>query len=242
MSRAAFAIAVLAVALLGASTTVESLAGRRMAIMLPDSAPIASVILVPGGTTLQRIAADGAGSNSGNAVMRIRKQLLAANFALAYLDDPRDLRAPIARMRAIKRPVFLLATSNGTVVSMANAVRLGTDGPDGLVLTSTVTGYSKPLNTSVDSIDVAKIAVPVFFLHNTGDRCRVSPPDGIDPLIARFKGTTDISSSYLTSDQSGPVNTTNAELQCSPQSPHGYMGIDDEMAAKVITWMTAHTR
>jgi hypothetical protein len=60
----------------------------RAAIVLPDKAPIASIVLIPGGTTRQTIGADGAGST-------------------------------------VKRPVFLVSTSNGTAVATANAATLG---------------------------------------------------------------------------------------------------------------------
>jgi len=84
-------LAACAIALLGASPAVEQLGGTRAAIVLPGGKPAGSVILIPGGTTLQTIEADGSGSNAGNFV--------------------------VARMRGIARPVFFLATSNGTGVA-----------------------------------------------------------------------------------------------------------------------------
>jgi hypothetical protein len=93
-----------------ASTTVERVGHTRAAIVLPDVTPGGSVIIIPGGTTQQTIDADGNGSNSSNFVMRIRSAFVSAGFAIAYLEDPSDLRPIIARMRKVARPVFLLAT------------------------------------------------------------------------------------------------------------------------------------
>jgi hypothetical protein len=186
-ARRSFIVAALsAIALIGAGTpSVEQIGRTRAAIVLPDTAPIGSIILIPGGSTLQKIDAGGTPSSGGNFVMRIRQSLLTAGFAIAYLEDPTDLRAIIARMRAVKRPVFLLSTSNGTRVAAANAASLGADGPDGIV--------------------------PVLFVHNVNDACFVSPPGGVAGLIARFPKTTDVtridvSSTRLAGDPCEPYS------------------------------------
>ncbi|HEV8022066.1 MAG TPA: hypothetical protein VGP41_12420 [Candidatus Lustribacter sp.] len=215
------------------STSVEQVGRTRAAIVLPDAAPIGSIILIPGGTTLQRIDAAGNGSNSTNFVMHIRPALLAAGFALAYVENPADERAIVARMRAVKRPVFTLSTSNGTAIAASSAAALGADGPDGIVLTSTVTIPSR-LNTSpASTVDVGKITVPVLFVHNTDDGCPWAPWSGIAPLMLRFNKNTDVTRIDVTSTRviSGP---------CDPLAPHGYLGIEDGVAAKIIAWMQAH--
>jgi pimeloyl-ACP methyl ester carboxylesterase len=223
-----------AVALLGAaSTTVENVGRTRAAIVLPDVTPVGSVIVIPGGTTLQTIDADGNGSNGANFVMRIRSAFVTAGFAIAYLEDPSDLRPIIARMRKVARPVFLLATSNGTSVAARNAANLGADGPDGVVLTSTVTLSSRKFSESAASADVGKIAVPVLFVHNTNDGCSVSPIAGVAPLMARFAKGTDVTRIDVTSPVTG-------NDPCEPFSAHGYMGIEDDVAGKILAWMRAH--
>jgi pimeloyl-ACP methyl ester carboxylesterase len=223
-----------AIALLGAaSTTVEQVGHTKAAIVLPDDSPIGSVIIIPGGSTLQTIDGDGNGSNAGNFVMRIRRSFTRAGYAIAYLEDPGDLGPIIARMRKVARPVFLLSTSNGTGVAATNAANLGTEGPDGVVLTSTVTITSKRYSHSAAAANVGKITVPVLFVHNTNDGCSVSPIGGIAPLIARFPKATDVTRIDVTS----PVTGSDP---CEPYSAHGYMGIDDDVAAKILAWMRAH--
>jgi hypothetical protein len=96
---------------------VETVNGQTMAIVLPAAAPVASVILVPGGSTM---------------------------------------------------------------------ATLGADGPDGLILTSTVTEFAPPIGMSVADVDVSRLAMPVLFVHNANDACRVSPPAGVAPLAARI--------------------------------------------------------
>jgi len=222
------------IALLGAgSTTVEPVGRTRVAIVLPDAAPIGSVILIPGGTTLQKISADGEGSNGGNFVMRIRPELLAAGFAIAYLEDPTNLGPIVARMRTVKRPVFLLSTSNGTGVAAANAASLGAQGPDGVVLTSTVTQSTRQNAHPASSVDVRKITAPVLFVHNMNDGCFASPPRGIAPLMARFANGADVTRIDVTSPVTG-------NDPCEPYSAHGYLGIEDAVTAQIVAWMRAH--
>jgi pimeloyl-ACP methyl ester carboxylesterase len=226
--------AVAAVALLGAgSTTVERVGRTRAAIILPDTTPAGSVIIIPGGTTEQTIDANGEGSNSSNFVMRIRSAFVDAGYAIAYLEDPGDLRPIIARMRKAARPVFLLSTSNGTSVAASNAANLGTDGPDGVVLTSTVTLASRKFSESAASANVGKITVPVLFVHNTNDGCSVSPIAGIAPLMARFPKGSDLTRIDVTSPVTG-------NDPCEPFSAHGYMGIEGDVAGKILAWMRAH--
>ncbi len=104
-------IALAALALFGAATpAVEKFGKTRGAIVLPNGPPAGSVILIPGGTTLQHIGDDGKPGNEANFVIRIRDDFVAAGYAIAYLEDPSDLRPVIACMRTIARPVFLLGT------------------------------------------------------------------------------------------------------------------------------------
>lgn len=222
-----------AIALCGAAgTTVEQVGHTRAAIVLPDDQPIGSVILIPGGTTLQSIDPDGAPGNKGNFVMRIRGAFTRAGYAVAYVADPGDLGPLIRRMRSVARPVFFLATSNGTGVAAANAARLGSDGPDGIILTSTVTGRGR-ISQPVTAAYAAKITVPVLFVHNRNDGCSVSPPSGIAALIAGFPKGTDVTRIDVTSPVTG-------NDPCEPYSAHGYDGIETDVTAQILAWMHAH--
>ncbi len=225
--------ALTAIVLLGAGApSVEQLGHTRAAIVLPDGAPRGSVVLLPGGSTLLTIDAQG-DTDSGNFVIRSRDAFLAAGFAIVYVEDPSDLRPVVARMRRIARPVFYLGTSNGTAVAVHSAVALGADGPDGLVLTSTVTGSSRRYPESAASADVRRIAVPVLFVHNRNDDCSVSPPGAIAALMRRFPAASDVTRIDVTSDR------TNDD-PCGPFSPHGYLGIEGDVTAAIVAWMRAH--
>jgi len=223
-----------AVTLLGAATTTVERVGRvRVAIVRRDAAPAGSVILIPGGPTTQTIDDGGRPSMGGNFLMRVRGQFVDAGFAVAYLEDPSDLRPAIARLRRIARPVFLVGTSNGTGVAARIASTLGADGPDGVVLTSTVTQVSQQRSFSAAAADVARITVPVLFVHNRNDGCSVSPPSGVTTLMARFPKDADVTRIDVAS-------TRRDGGRCEGFSPHGYLGIETEVVDKIVDWMHAH--
>jgi len=80
---------------------------------------------------------------------------------------------------------------------------------------------------------VRRITAPVLFVHNGNDSCFVSPPSGVDAMVRRFpKGADvtriDVASSEITSDP------------CDAFSPHGYLGIEADVVAKILAWMRAH--
>lgn len=189
----------------------------------PDVTPVkGTVLLVPGGSTLLSLGPKGE-TRSPNFVIRTRAMLLAAGFAIAYMDNPSDLRQPIQRLAAIAKPVVILSTSRGTIVAASNAARLGSEGPDLLVLTSPVTAGGD----SLAHVDLRSIAIPSLVVTNDNDTCRVSPPDGAVALAERLGSATILhfSSSQLT----GNV--------CEPLSPHGYLGIEVDVLRQIINWI-----
>ncbi len=222
-----------ALPLLGITTTVETVGGTRAAIVVPDTAPAASVILIPGKTTLLRIADDGS-PNSANFLMLVRELFVDDGFAVGYVDDPGNIGPMIARMRRVARPVFLIGTSNGSAVAARAAAALGPDGPDGLVLTSTVTETSRNFAYSASDVNFHHITMPVLFVHNTNDVCSVSPPSGIARLIAQLPAGTDVRRIDVSSAPTGSGD------QCGPDSPHGYVGIEAQVVSAIEGWMRAH--
>jgi hypothetical protein len=183
--------------------------------------------------TLPCGASAGRPSLGGNFVIRVRAEFVAAGYAIAYLEDPRDLRPAVERMRRVARPVFVVSTSNGTIVAARNAAALGADGPDGLVLTSTVTRSSFQTPRSVGDLNLRGLRIPVLFVHNANDGCSVSPPAGIAGVIRALGPTADVTR----------IDDASTELRgspCEPFSPHGYLGIEDQVVAKIVAWMRAH--
>ncbi len=216
-----------------ATSQVIDLGNNKAVIYSPEGKPSGSVILITGGSTRLAIVGDGSNLDKNtNFLVRTRMDYPAAGFVTALAENSSNLAPLIARLRAIVRPVFVIGTSNGTVVAVANATRLGTDGPDGIVLTSTVT---KPGNLSRDVLDypLKNLKIPVLFVHNTNDACRVSPPSGAQ-AAARMIDPTLVTIVMVTSTEA-------FDPPCQPLAPHGYLGIESTTIGKIVDWMKAHT-
>lgn len=226
-------LAIAPAAALAATTEVVDLDGNRAVFIRPDGPPAGSVILIPGGSTLLNINASGTSfGNETNFVVRTRGQYVAAGYVAILVHNPRGLAAVVARARSIARPVFFVGTSNGTIVAASNASSLGNDGPDGVVLTSSITENVGGGGTVLD-YPLEQIAVPVLIVANSRDGCPASPSSGAQRIAARLRPSlvTKIAVSSLAA-RSAP---------CEPFAPHGYFGIETQTVSQIIGWMKAHS-
>jgi len=227
-ARALLAVAALLATIAASPPEVTVLSNQhRLVIERPETATVrGAVLLIPGGSTKLRLGPNGQ-TRSPNFVIRTREKLLEAGFAVAYMDDPSDLREPIARLREVGKPVVLLSTSRGTIVAAQNAARLGDQGPDLLILTSPVTvGFD-----SLTAVNLQPIAIPTLITANSEDSCRASPPAGASALVSRLAHPTfmQFTSTQLKGDP------------CEPFAPHGYLGIEDDVLSKIVGWITGHS-
>ena len=224
-----------------------------------QGAPTQSLILFPGspGTLFIR---DGSGQIQHNAngtpalygknfLIRTRHLFAAAGFLVISVDVPsdhlggvdpfrgsaehaQDVAAVIAFARQqAPVPVWLVGTSMGTISAANAGARLKTGGPDGLVLTSSMTAptrHSQPINVVVD---VGAIALPTLFVHNKEDGCVAATFGGAAPLMEQFKRAPRkelIAVSGGSPPQGDP---------CEPMSRHGYIGIEDEVVGDIARWI-----
>jgi len=224
-------------------------------------APVASVILLTGSPGLlfkrdgagkiQRDAAGVPALYGGNFLIRSRHKFAAVGFLVLSADTPtdhlesldpfrgtaehaQDLAAVIAYARQMAPvPVWLVGTSMGTVSAANAAARLKSGGPDGLVLTSSITEPTRrtvPVNVAAD---VGAITLPTLFVHNREDGCAASSFGGVASLMEQFKRVPRkelIAVSGGSPPQSDP---------CQAFSRHGYLGIEDEVAGDIARWIKA---
>ncbi len=153
----------------------------------PDNATH-SVILFAGGKGKLNIDESGIG-DEGNFLVRTRHQFANKGMVVVVVDKPtdkgklfhfrttdkhvKDIKAVIEflRKRHPGKPLWLVGTSRGTI-SVANmAARVqGKAGPDGIVLTSSVT-KDKKKRDSLEDIDLSSITVPTYIVHHNDDEC-----------------------------------------------------------------------
>jgi pimeloyl-ACP methyl ester carboxylesterase len=218
-------------------------------VMTPPGPPVASVILFTGGPGLlgsQRKPV----LTGKNFLIRSRAKFAAAGFLVASVDGPsdhleglddsfrasaehaRDIAAVIAYLRQkAPVPVWLVGTSRGTLSAANAAARLKRGGADGLVLTSSIVVSRRNVGSIQSGVDVGEITVPTLFVHNKDDACMVTPFAGVPALMARF---THAARKELIAVSGG---STPLSDPCEALSRHGYIGIEDEVVAKIAAWI-----
>jgi pimeloyl-ACP methyl ester carboxylesterase len=224
------------------STVLEPRPGVTETVLytIVTGAP-ASVILLPGG----------GGVLSGvknNFLLRVRGEFAQQGLSVAVPDAPSDhgsgmgapfrasaqhamdLAAVIAFLRSKSpAPVWLVGTSRGTVSAANGGARLGPSQVAGIVLTSTV------WVGGISGVPLGDVAVPVLVVHNRDDACQESPYAGAAPGFAQLVKAP---AKELISVQGGRSQSR----PCDAMSPHGYLGIEEQVVPPVIQWIKAHSK
>lgn len=225
---------------------------QRMLLLTP-AAPKAAVILLAGGHGGLQIGLDGSLKwGGGNFLVRSRQMFVDQGLAVAMLDAPSDRQGPpylngfrqtpehvqdiktvIAWLREqTKLPVWLVGTSRGTQSAAYAATQLqGTDGPDGIVLTSTI--LSDRSSRPVPAMALSSLRIPVLVVHHEQDGCQ----------LCRFSDTAGLMEKL--------VNTPRQQLMavkggndkgdpCEAFAHHGFNGLETEVVTQTVAWMLAN--
>jgi pimeloyl-ACP methyl ester carboxylesterase len=153
------------------------------------------------------------------------------------LDDFRDTpehaqdnAALIAFLRQqSKVPVWAIGTSNGSLSAAAASTHLKEKGPDGLVLTSSVTIASVKAAHSVMLAPLNEVKVPVLLVHHKQDGCRVTPYDAMPGLMAAFKSARKVD---LISEEGGSATGNPCYT-----GHHLYLGIEAAVTKDIADWI-----
>jgi len=146
-----------------------------------------------------------------------------------------DVRAVIAYMRdRFRAPVWAVGTSRGTLSAAAAGALLDKDdGPDGVVLTASVTLASGRRPMNLDDVDLEKITVPVLIVHNRDDACHVTPFEDAEMLTERL---TAAAKKELIAFEGGESEDDNP---CRAMSHHGFLGLEDKVVRAITDWIKA---
>jgi hypothetical protein len=227
--------------------------GATQAFLLMDvKDAAATVILFAGGDGRLNLNPLGFGGNlQANFVVRTRDFYTAHGIRVAIVDAPsdavsfpnfrltaqhaQDIQAVIAYLRhRFHDPVWLVGTSSGTVSETNVASRLpGDDGPDGLVLTSSV--LVAP-GASVFDTNLAAITVPTLVVHHELDACPATLFVDVSALIAALTSASDLE---LVSFTGGGPPVGNI---CEAFHWHGYPGIEAQVTNTIADFILAHRR
>ncbi|WP_432730932.1 alpha/beta hydrolase [Variovorax sp. W6] len=224
---------------------------QRMLVLSPP-APKAAVILLAGGHGGLQIFPNGSfGWGAGNFLVRTRQSFADQGLMVAVVDAPSDRQSPpylsgfrqkpehavdikavIAWMREqSKVPVWLVGTSRGTQSAAYVATELaGAEGPDGIVLTSTI--LTDPKGRPVPAMPLEKIRVPVLVVHHEQDGC---------PLCA-FSSAPGLMEKLANSPRKELLAFRGGESRgdpCEAMAYHGFNGLEQEVVAKIAGWILA---
>jgi len=221
-------------------------------LLRPAGAPVASVIIFAGGDGNLAMTADGIGQLQGNFLVRTRIRWVREGFLVAVLDQPSDrknglwnfrttaehatdVKQAIAAMREIARaPVWLVGTSMGSLSAASAAARLTEGGPDGIVLTSSVTETSKMSYETTRHAGLGDIRVPTLVVHHKDDGCRASPYSGAEDILKALKRAP--VKELMAFEGGSPA----ISAPCEAKAAHGYLGIEAKVVSAIGAWIRAH--
>ena len=221
-------------------------------LVRPPAAPAATVILFTGGPGRLGLDRGLPGPRVNNFLVRNRGRFAERGLLVAVVDAPSDRRgealvrfrtgpehaadvqALIAALRSeAPGAVWLVGTSMGSVSAASVAARLTSGGPDGIVLTSSVTGQSRDMGESLQDVALERIRVPTLLVHHRDDGCRASRYADTSWLLRQLKATP---KRELLTFTGGDRPQSDA---CEPLAPHGYFGIDTTVVNAIADWIIA---
>ena len=226
---------------------------QRMIVLTPP-APKAAVILFAGSHGGLQISKEGSfNGGEGNFLVRSRQLFADQGLITVVVDAPSDrtgpsflsgfrqspehaadIKAVIARVRSQSPvPVWLVGTSRGTQSAASIAIRLnGPEGPDGLVLTSTILTEEKGEGRPVPDMALEKLNIPVLVVHHEQDGCKNCSFSAIPTLMAKLDR---VPRKQLLSFKGGESRGN----PCEAWAHHGYNGQEREVVGKIAAWILA---
>lgn len=222
---------------------------QRMLVLTP-AAPRAAVILFAGGHGGLQLFPNGSLRwGEGNFLVRTRQQFAQQGLMVAVVDAPSDRQSPpylagfrqrpehAADIKAViawvrsqaSVPVWLVGTSRGTQSAAYVATQLtGAEGPDGLVLSSTILTDDK--GRPVPAMPLENLKIPVLVVHHEHDGCSSCAYDQIPTLMHKLAS---LPRTQLLSFKGG----INRGDPCEAQSYHGFNGLENEVVAQTAGWI-----
>jgi hypothetical protein len=225
-------------------------------LLLSPREPKATVVLFAGDHGGLQIAADGRFQYAylvPNFLVRSRQLFVEHDLAVAIVDAPSDrqgflfprylwgfrqtpahaadIKAVIAWLREhVEAPVWLIGTSRGTESVGYLATQLkGRDGPDGIVLTSTILADGE---RSVPAMELETLRIPVLVVHHEQDGCRFCLFRDMPALMHKLDA---VPMKELIAVNGG----VSSGDPCQAFAYHGYNGIESTVVARIAEWIVS---
>lgn len=225
---------------------------QRLLVLEPARPAKAVVLNFAGGHGGLQIGPDGAIAwGEGNFVVRTRKLFAEQGLVVAVVDAPSDRQAPpylsgrrqtpehVADIGAAiawarqkyQLPVWLVGTSRGTqsVAYLATELQ-GAQGPDGMVLTSSIA--TDPKGRSVNAMALEKIRIPVLLVHHEQDGCSLCAFADAQAILPKLVNAP---RKQLLSFNGGIARGD----PCEAMAHHGFNGIELDVVRQIAAWIVA---
>jgi hypothetical protein len=224
---------------------------QRMVVISPRD-PKAAVILFAGGHGGLQISPNGSFKwGEGNFLVRTRQLFADQGLLVAVVDAPSDRQSPpymsgfrqspehVADIKAViawlhdqaKVPVWLVGTSRGTQSAAYIGTQLnGPEGPDGLVLTSTI--LTDRQGRPVPAMPLGELRIPVLVVHHEQDGCRLCSFNDVPTLMGKLDHAP--RKQLLSFKEGGSRGDP-----CEAFAYHGFNGLEREVVAQTAAWMFA---
>jgi len=156
--------------------------------------------------------------------------LLLSGYSLAEQQEFHS----IPSRDSVTQPLWLIGNSRGTISAANCAVRnKHKTGPDGIVLTSSVTRKIRKNLDSLDDIELSDITVPTYVVHHKEDGCKVTPYNVARDLLDRL-------TAVRVKEFRGFSGGENPGKPCKGNSYHGFLGIEDTVVQDIVSWIKTH--
>jgi len=215
-----------------------------------SSEPKAIAILFAGGRGPTGITNDGLITKlAGNFLVRSRYSFWFEDIMTAVFDSPasvtQDLR-PIhdgqgfaddvgAVIRHLRKtynlPVWVIGNSRGTVAAASAAGRLGDNGPDGVVFTSSL--FYGGSTASVFDLPLENVRIPSLIVHHKQDGCQYTSPTSVPIFQSKLINARAVEVIWIEggSDGGNP---------CQASGYHGFKNVEGSVVGKISNWVKGH--
>lgn len=236
----------------GELVKVPSRDGVRVTMFWQESAKaVGTVLLFPGGGGGFGQIQAGA-PTSRNFVVRSHRYFVDGGYNVAIFGRPSDsdeldyadrISAPhLADIEAVlaevqrrsELPIWLVATSRGTISATHAAIHLQSKQLAGLVLTASVVSFKKP--GAIPRQSIARIQLPTLVVHHKRDGCVHCQPHEVGNILNGLTGTRYKQLLWVDGGHS-PVGDP-----CAGQHFHGFINYEQETVAGILAWMRAAPR
>ncbi|MFH1236494.1 MAG: hypothetical protein V1685_06195 [Parcubacteria group bacterium] len=217
--------------------------------------PIAVLMLFIGGNGKLNLAPGQQNTGSTNFVARTRYHSAAERYVVALVDaasdfldlgsgltghrQPQqlhgdkyllDLAAVMSdlRTRYPTLPLWAVGTSRGTIGAAVSAAYVAPS-PDGIVLTSSLTGPSGV--GDLQTVDLESIAVPALIVTHQDDECSATKPEDSKTLKHRFTSSPRVQV-LIFNGGSAPLSAP-----CDPLAGHGFFGVEQKVIEAITKWI-----